>query len=140
MGPLLSVVAHSAWWPQYAFALAQLRGRPACRQAGIHPRSKCRRRPILPPGSGGDSKGGYARLSEPSPGALTTSPTGSVSLRASHPHESRSSDFLPSPTQHNKESARFRRFLYYVLRGRDSNPRSSGYEPDEMPLLHPAIY
>lgn len=29
--------------------------------------------------------------------------------------------------------------LHYWLRGRDSNERSSGYEPDELPLLHPAI-
>ena len=26
-----------------------------------------------------------------------------------------------------------------LLRGRDSNPRPSGYEPDELPLLYPAI-
>lgn len=25
------------------------------------------------------------------------------------------------------------------LRGRDLNPRSPGYEPGEMPLLHPAV-
>ncbi len=25
------------------------------------------------------------------------------------------------------------------LRGWDSNPRPSGYEPDELPLLHPAL-
>ncbi len=37
------------------------------------------------------------------------------------------------------------RLLYQLsyaakLRGQDSNLRPSGYEPDELPLLHPAFY
>ena len=29
--------------------------------------------------------------------------------------------------------------IHKWLRGWDSNPRSSGYEPDDLPLVHPAI-
>ena len=41
----------------------------------------------------------------------------------------------------NKKCRFFKRhFLLSLLRGQDSNLRPLGYEPNELPLLHPAIY
>ncbi len=41
----------------------------------------------------------------------------------------------------NKKCRFFKRhFLISLLRGQDSNLRPLGYEPNELPLLHPAIF
>ena len=46
----------------------------------------------------------------------------------------------PDPTDENERGHPFGCPLSFWLRGKDSNQRPSGYEPDELPLLHPAIY
>ena len=38
-----------------------------------------------------------------------------------------------------QESVRWLGILDILKRGRDSNPRPLGYEPNELPLLHPTL-
>lgn len=38
-----------------------------------------------------------------------------------------------------QESVRWLGILDILKRGRDSNPRPLGYEPNELPLLHPTF-
>ncbi len=51
----------------------------------------------------------------------------------------RQKQFCRSPWQpREQKSPTLYRVRLFWLRGRDSNPRTLGYEPSEMPLLHPA--
>ena len=70
---------------------------------------------------------------------------GVTTIRRSNKREYFGLDRLFTTTSESKkyektlESLGFQRFSIW-LREEDSNFRPSGYEPDELPLLHPAIY